>query len=84
MKITKKLINEIAKESKLCCFNGHGMSIFCNGDTMFAINSNDVCARGDGFGGWDYRVAYVGSPMTRLESAALCQKIFNEIHASYY
>lgn len=77
MKITQKLINQIAKDSKDCCHNGHGMSVFADGSTMFAVSSNDVCARGDGYGGWDYRVAYVANAMTRAESADFCQYTFN-------
>jgi hypothetical protein len=76
MKITKKLINKIAKDSKNCCHNGHGMSVFADGDTMFSFDVNDVCARGDGCGGWDYRVAYVKNAMSRAESADFCNAVF--------
>ena len=65
---TKKQINHIAAESKRCCHHGHGMSVFANGDCMFAISENDVIARGAA-GGWDYAIAYIDRPMTRAQVA---------------
>jgi hypothetical protein len=63
VKVTKQLLEEI----KNCCHNGHGASVFSDGTVMQAISSNDVLARGDGQGGWDYRVAYVDDPEIDLE-----------------
>jgi hypothetical protein len=77
MKVTQKLINQIAKDSKDCCHNGHGMSVFADGSTMFAVSSNDVCARSDSDGGWDYRVAYVSTAMTRAQAKEFCDEIFS-------
>lgn len=58
MKITKELVKEV----KTCCHHGHGAAIFEDGSVVFAISSNDVIARGDGRGGWEYRIAYVDDP----------------------
>lgn len=58
MEITQELLDEI----KSCCHNGHGASVFANGDVYQAISSNDVLARQSSDGGWEYRVAYIDDP----------------------
>lgn len=68
---------DIARESKLCCHHGHGMAVFADGSTMQAISSNDVIARGNGSGGWEYRIGYIDHAMTRTEAAEWLQEVSN-------
>lgn len=65
---TKSLAARIARDSKECCQNGHGMALFADGSTIFAISSNDVVARGASGGRWDYRIKYISRPMSRAEA----------------
>lgn len=62
---TNKQIAAIAKNSKRYCHNGHGMAVFADGDCMQAISSNDVTARSNWDGKWDYRIAYISHPVTQ-------------------
>ena len=72
MKVTKKLVKRV----QACCHHGHGASIFNDGTVMQAISSNDVIARGDGRGGWEYRIAYIDNPNITV---AQLQEIINFI-----
>ena len=64
----------LAFEVRRCCHHGHGAAVFADGTVMQAISSNDVVARGNGAGGWEWRIGYVDDPkVTRDE----LQEIFD-------
>ena len=60
----ERIARQIARDSKKCCHHGHGMAVFADGSTVFSVSCNDVIARGDGQGGWAYRIAYIDRPLT--------------------
>ena len=62
MKATKKMLREI----KECCHDGHGASVFSNGDVYQSISYNDVIARST-VDGMDYRLFYVDDPDITLD-----------------
>ena len=74
--MSTEVTEEMLEDVKSCCHNGHGASVFADGDVMQAISSNDVIARGAPDGdGWEYRIAYVSDPDITLEDL---QNIFDE------
>lgn len=64
----KRSLKEILVDVRSCCHHGHGAALFADGDVYQAVSSNDVLAREDGEGGWEYRIAYIDDPdITEVE-----------------
>lgn len=64
-------IYEIARASKAICHPegmGNGLAVFSDGSFSIAISSNDVVARGNGHGGWEYRLTYISVPLSREQA----------------
>ena len=57
-----KVKRSLTTAVRRCCRNGHRAAIFADGTVMEAVSVNDVVARSNGRGGWEYRIAYVDDP----------------------
>lgn len=69
--MTQKHINAIARATKSLHPQGMGnrIVVFADGSYMEAVSDNDVIGRGNGSGGWDYRIAIFHLPQTRASVA---------------
>lgn len=72
--ISKTQINKIARATKdYCAYNGYGQQIvvFRDGTWSLSHGDNDVIARGDGRGGWEYPIMRLRTPKTRAAVAEM-------------
>jgi hypothetical protein len=71
--MTHKQINDIARATKSLPRHGYGhqVLVWSDGGHSYVNGTNDTEARGDGAGGWEYPIARLSTPCTRVQVAEL-------------